>query len=110
MIGDTSHIKSLTDIATERQRLKTRLTFYEKEFKRKFQELPAELAAAGANNLIPKFLRGKVTDTALSGGKFLINKLFVSDDDTKPSIIGRAKSGGLFSVAKTVFKMFKGGK
>lgn len=110
MIGNTSHIKSLDDIVTERQRLKTRLNFYEKEFRRKFQELPAELAAAGANNLIPRFLRGKVTDTALSGGKFLINKFFVSGDDAKPSIIGRSKAGGLFSVAKTVFRMFKGGK
>lgn len=109
MIPDNSHIKTLADIKEERQRVEKRLNYYEKEFKRKLQELPAELAAAGVNSVIPSFLRGKVTDSALSGGKFLLNKLFVSGDEGKPTLIGQArKTTGVIGLAKTVFRMFKG--
>lgn len=107
MSNDLTHIKSVATLKQEQEIIRSRLKMYEKEFKKKFQQLPGEMAAAGANNLIPRFLRGKVTDTALNGGKFLINKLFVSEDEEKKTLVPAVKKPGLFSIAKNVFKMLK---
>ena len=110
MNSNLSHIKSAQAIRQEQYRVRERLKLQEKEFKKRFQQLPAELAAASANNLIPKFLRGKVTDTALNGGKFLINKFFVADDDNNRSLITQTRKTGVIPFVKTVFRMFKGKK
>ena len=109
MSSHLSHIKSAETLRQEQYRVRERLKLQEKEFKKRFQQLPAELAAASANNLIPRFLRGKVTDTALNGGKFLINKFFVADDDNK-SLVSQTRKTGVVPFVKTVFRMFKGKK
>lgn len=103
-----SHIKNVETLQQERFRVQQRLQLHEKEFKKKIQQLPGELAAAGANNFIPPFLRGKVTDTALNGGKFLINKLFVTGDSNEKGLIKTTAKSGIIPFVKTVFKMFKG--
>ena len=105
-----SHIKSSEALRQEQFRVRERLKLQEKDFKKRFQQLPAEIAAASANNLIPRFLRGKVTDTALNGGKFLINKFFVADDDHNKSLITQTRETGVIPFVKTVFRMFKGKK
>ena len=102
-----AHINSIDALKTEQLKIKERLMLHEREFKRKFQQMPAEVAAASANNFIPKILRGKITNSALNGGKFLINKLFVTEDD-KPNFVQKASKKGIFTFAKTVFRMIKG--
>lgn len=104
-----SHIKSLKDLQQEQYRVKLRVQQHEKDFAKKVQQLPAELAAAGVNNLIPPFLRGKVTNSALNGGKFLINKFFVTDEATGGTkLLTSAKKSGVIPLVKTVFKMLRG--
>jgi ABC-type multidrug transport system fused ATPase/permease subunit len=107
MNNDLTHIKSVATLKQEQEIIRGRLKMYEKEFKKKLQQLPGEAAAAGANNFIPRFLRGKITDTALNGGKFLINKFFVNEDEDKKTILPAVKKPGLFTIAKNVFRMLK---
>jgi hypothetical protein len=102
-------IKSVADLRREQQLARQRITTYEEEFKKKIQQLPGELAVASANNFIPRFLRGKITNTALSGGKFLIDKFFVEPDQT-PRAIQATRKSGIVPFVKTVFRMFKGRK
>lgn len=101
-----SSIKSISDLRREQQLARQRIQAHEVEFKRKIQQLPGELAVASANNFIPRFLRGKVTNTALSGGKFLIDKFFVEPDATTRALQATRKSG-VIPFVKTVFRMFK---
>ena len=103
-------IDSLDALKLEQQRVRQRIVLHEKEFAKKFQQLPGELAVASANNFIPRFLRGKVTDTALSGGKFLIDKLFVKQDEANKFNLPVIKKTGVVPFVKTVFRMFKGRK
>lgn len=111
MTSDLSNIKSIETLRAEQHRVRERLKNHEQDFRKKFQQLPGELAVASANNFIPKFLRGKVTNTALRGGKFLIDKFFVDEPaNTGQGLIGKAKKTGVVPFVKTVFRMFKGRK
>ncbi len=105
MTHDLSHINTLETLRTEKRVIRNSLKQQETDLRRKMQELPAELAAAGANTLIPKMLRGKVTETALKGGKFLINKLFV--DNNRPKLLPGSAKPGVLSVVKTVFNLIR---
>ena len=110
-MNNTQTIKSIADLREQQQRAKQRLQYYEADFKKKFQQLPGELAVASANNFIPRFLRGKVTDTALSGGKFLIDTFFVAPDQNNSNSLGLPlRKSGVVPFVKTVFRMFKGRK
>ncbi len=107
-MNNTSNIKSIADLKMQQQKTRERLQYYEADFKKKFQQLPGELAVASANNFIPRFLRGKVTDTALSGGKFIIDKFFVSPEQGTISVPGQSlRKSGVIPFVKTVFRMFK---
>ncbi len=110
MSNNFSHINSIAALQHEQQRVRSRIKQQEVELKRKMQELPGELAVVGANSFIPKILRGKVTNTALKGGKFLVNKLFVDSEPTKKGWSSSGKASGAFSIAKTLFKILKPGK
>jgi hypothetical protein len=107
---NTSHIDSLEALRREQQLIRQRIKRHENEIKLKMYEIPAELAAAGANTFIPKIFRGKITDAALNGGKKLINKFFVPEDDTPQNLLtqGVKRSGGVISLIKTGIKLFKG--
>lgn len=90
-----------------RQRIRER----ESELRLKMYEIPAELAAAGANSLIPKYFRGKLTDAALSGGKKLINKFFVPGNEQSQNLLTHTiKTPGVFSIIKKGIGLFKGKK
>jgi hypothetical protein len=108
---NTQSIKSIADLKVQQQKTRERLQYYEADFKRKIQQLPGELAVASANNFIPRFLRGKVTDTALSGGKFLIDKFFIEPGQTNSTPTGfPLRKSGVIPFVKTVFRMFKNRK
>jgi hypothetical protein len=110
-MSNIQSIKSIADLKVQQQKTRERLQHYELDFKKKIQQLPGELAVASANNFIPRFLRGKVTDTALSGGKFLIDKFFVEPGQTNatPTRLPLRKSG-VIPFVQTVFRMFKNRK
>lgn len=108
---DLSHINSLDTLKREQQLIRQRIKHRENELRLKMYEIPGELAAAGAKSLIPKMLRGKITDVALNGGKKLLNKFFVPEDENRR--IGWTKgsnksSGGVISLIVKGITLFKG--
>lgn len=109
MQSNTSQITSLEDLQREqfivRERLKTRQT----SLQNKMYQIPGELAAAGVNSFIPKFLRGKVTNAALNGGKKLINGYFAPDDGSSGNVLqGAVKKVGLLKSVKSIFNLIRG--
>ena len=106
---NSPQITSLEDLQREqfivRERLKTR----QSSLQNKMYQIPGELAAAGVNSFIPKFLRGKVTNAALSGGKKLINGYFAPDDGSTANMVsGAVKKVGLLKSVTTIFKLLRG--
>lgn len=107
-----NHITSVEALKREQLVVKTRIKDREEELRLKMYEIPAELAAAGANTLIPKILRGKITNAALNGGKKLINN-FLLPGETKPQnlLTHTIKNpGGVISLLKKGFGLLKGRK
>ncbi len=104
-----SHINSLQSLQKEQLIVKQRLKEGEVELRAKMYEIPGELAAAGANTLIPKILRGKITNAALNGGKKLINTFFAPADQQNPNLLTYAakRPAGVLSVLKKGFSLFK---
>lgn len=105
-----THVSSVSALRNEQNAVRQRLKMHESELTRKLYEIPAELAAAGANRFIPKFLRGKVTDAALSGGKKLINHFLVPGDDNShhnKTLPGIQKGMGILGGIKSAISLFK---
>lgn len=106
---DLSHITSMDALKKEQIIVKLRLKEREEEIKMRMYEIPAELAAAGAQTLIPKILRGKITEAALSGGKRLINNFLVpSGSKQQNTLTYTIKKPGVLSLLKKGFSLMKG--
>lgn len=100
----TFRITNLEQLRQEKARVKLRLEQRRKDFSHKMYEIPAELAAAGANSLIPSFLRGKVTNAALSGGKKLINGLMLPGENSGHNLPKVVKGIGLLGKVIRLFR------
>lgn len=109
---DLTHITSVDALRREQMIVKARIKDRESELRLKMYEIPAELAAAGANSLIPKILRGKITDAALNGGKKLINNFFVPGETKRQNLLTHTIKNptGVFSLLKKGIGLFKGRK
>lgn len=108
MPSKKSTIDSLEALQREQFIVRERLKFRESVLRSKIQQIPGEMAAAGANSFIPKILRGKVSNAALNGGKSLINWYFGANTSPVSKVIGGTiKKVGLLSGVKTVLRMFK---
>jgi hypothetical protein len=93
----------------EQMVVRGRIKDREMELRMKMYEIPAELAAAGANSIIPKFLRGKLTNAALNGGKKLINNFLVPNDAKQQNLLTHTiKNRGVFSIIKKGISLFRG--
>jgi hypothetical protein len=103
-----NHITTVEKLQQEKYRVRERLEIHKRELSRKMYEIPAELAAAGANRLIPGFLRGKITNAALSGGKKLINKLVVPGDDQKSALPSISRGITIASGIRKLFSLWRG--
>lgn len=98
---DLSHVVSLDALRREQLTVRERIKNRESELRLKMYEIPAELAAAGANSVIPSFLRGKITNTVLNTGKKLINNFIVPQDKQKQNLLTQTvKNRGVFSILK----------
>ncbi len=103
-----STIDSLEALQREQFIVRERLKYRETVLRSKMQQIPGEMAAAGANSFIPKILRGKVSNAALNGGKSLINWYFGSNNTPAKKLIGGSvRKVGLLSGVKAVFKLFR---
>ena len=108
---DVSHVTSLEALQREQLIVKQRITNKQEELKMKMYEIPAELAAAGVNRMIPNFLKGKVSNAALNGGKKLINAFFVPEDNKSTDLVKHVvKNRGIFSVIKKGISLWKNKK
>jgi hypothetical protein len=107
-----SHITSVETLKREQMVVKARIKDRENELRVKMYEIPAELAAAGANSFIPKILRGKITNAALNGGKRLINNFFVPGETKQQNLLTHTikNSSGVLSLLKKGIGLFKGKK
>ena len=106
---DLSHVVSLDALRREQVTVQVRLKDRENELRLKMYEIPAELAAAGANAVIPTFLRGKITNAALNGGKKLINNFIVPAGKTDQNLLTHAvRNKGVFSILKKGFNLLRG--
>ncbi len=103
-----SHITSVEALRREQMTVKARIKEREHELRLKMYELPAELAAAGANSLIPKIFRGKITKAALNGGKRLINNFLVPAETKQQNLLTHTikNPGGVFSILKKGIGLF----
>ena len=99
---DLTHITSLEALRREQLVVQARIEDREHELRLKLYEIPGELAAAGANSLIPKILRGKITNAALNGGKRLINNFFAPAEARPQNLLTHTvkSSPGIFSILK----------
>jgi hypothetical protein len=109
---DLTHITSLEALRREQLVVQARIEDREHELRLKLYEMPAELAAAGANSLIPKFLRGKITNAALNGGKRLINNFFVPAETKQQNLLTYTVKNptGVFSLLKKGIGLFRAKK
>ena len=104
-----SRITSMGALRREQTVVRGRIKDREMELRMKMYEIPAELAAAGANSIIPKFLRGKLTNAALNGGKKLINNFLVPNDAKQRNLLTHTiKNRGVFSIIKKGISLFRG--
>jgi hypothetical protein len=103
------HINTLQALQREQQIVRQRIKEEEHELRLKMYEIPGELAAAGANTFIPKILRGKITDAALSGGKKLINGFFAPKEQQNGNLLTYAakRPTGVLSLLKKGYSLFK---
>lgn len=97
---DLTHITSLEALRREQLVVQARIEDREQELRMKLYEIPGELAAAGANSLIPRIFRGKITNAALNGGKKLINNFFTPGESRQQNLLthGVKSSPGIFSI------------
>ena len=104
-----AHITSVDALQREQSVVKTRIKDREEELRLKMYEIPAELAAAGANTLIPKILRGKITNAALNGGKKLINNFLVPGETNSQNLLTHTIKNptGVLSLVKKGFSLLK---
>ncbi|MEJ7684273.1 MAG: hypothetical protein WKG06_41770 [Segetibacter sp.] len=104
-----THITSVEALKREQLIVKARIKDRESELRLKMYEIPAELAAAGANSLIPKIFRGRITNAALNGGKKLINNFFVPAETKQQNLLTYTikNPSGVFSVLKKGIGLFR---
>ncbi len=107
-----SHITSVDALKREQLIVKERIKDHEHELRLKMYEIPAELAAAGANSFIPKMLRGKITNAALNGGKKIINSFFVPSETKHQNLLTYTikNPSGVFSLLKKGIGLMRGKK
>lgn len=104
-----SHITSVAALQKEQAMVRQRITRREDELKMKMYEIPAELAAASVNSMIPDILRGKITNAALNGGKRILNSLLVPDTKQKSDLLTTTvKHRGIFAAIKRGIKVIRG--
>ncbi len=95
----------------EQVKVKARIKERENELRLKMYEIPAELAVAGANSMIPKIFRGKLTNAALNGGKKLINNFLVPKEKQEENLLTHTvKNRGVLSILKKGFDLWRSRK
>ena len=106
--NDWSSIETIEDLQREQRRLKARIRVQEKDLRARVQQVPGELFYAGVNAVVPAFLSGKITSTALNFGKNLVDKLFAKKEgeEDNSKLVNSVKQMGLLTVVRFAFNAF----
>ncbi|MBE7172059.1 MAG: hypothetical protein INR73_15840 [Williamsia sp.] len=104
-------IRSLEDLRVEQQALRQRIRAREEVLRERISHVPGELFYSGVDNVLPGFIRGKVSSLALGAGRGLINSFFLKKSPVafkglkvlqaaKPSGLLRKAGGAIGSLFK----------
>ncbi|MEX6691160.1 hypothetical protein QTN47_26865 [Danxiaibacter flavus] len=108
-----SHINTLADLRREIQVTDARLKLHEEELKTRLKRIPGEGLKSGISLLLPVYLNNKVFDKSWQLVTNAIGALGGKGKDKagqskKRGIFGIASQLGLFTLAKTAYKLWKG--
>jgi hypothetical protein len=101
-------INTVEDIQLEKRRLKARIRAQEKDLRARVPQLPGELLFAGVNSFVPAVLSGKITTTALTFGKNLVNRAFAKKEGEgdNSKLLSSVKQMGVLTLLKVAFNAF----
>jgi hypothetical protein len=103
---DLSHIDNIDDLRKETSRLSIVVLEQENELKLLLKTLPKELVKSGVSNVVPSFLKGKMSGVALTAGTALLSNFFVKKGATgSMGILGSTlKKAGLVALGRLALK------
>lgn len=108
--AELNQINSLDDLMLEERRVRLRIRMQEQQLKEVVSKLPGELVHAGIKSVVPGFIAGKVTNTALSGIRSGVNFLFSNHEKEKGfgfssnTDADQRKAGTIAKLAKGLIK------
>ena len=88
MAQSINSIRSLNDLKREEQALRLRIRTREEILRERLNHIPGELFYSGVDNVLPNFIKGKISSLALGAGRGVINSFFLK---TAPVATGRLK-------------------
>lgn len=99
----------------EQKRVRLRVKLQEKELRTRVKKVPGELVASVAKTVVPAFIAGKVTDTAIGGLSNGINMLFSKNKSGVGGVVTGLAGGlakgfiqrvGVFTALRMASKLF----
>lgn len=106
-----SHINTLTDLRREIHVTDARVKLHEEELKTRLKRIPGEGLKSGISLLLPVYLNNKVFNKSWQLVSSAIGALSGKDKPAqgkKRGVFGIASQLGLFTLAKTAYKLWKG--
>ncbi len=108
-----SHINTLADLRNEIQLTDARVKLHEEELKTRMKRLPGEGIKSGISLLLPVYLNNKVFNKSWQLVSNALGALSGKDkgkpgQTKKRGIFGIASQLGLFTLAKTAYKLWRG--
>ncbi len=101
-------IDTIEDLQREQRRLKAHIRVQEKELRARVQQVPGELFYAGVNAVVPAILSGRITSSALSLGRNLVNRVFAKKEGEgdNSKLVNSVKQVGLLTVLRFAYNAF----
>ncbi len=81
-------IRSIADLRREERALRQRIRVKEEELLGRINKIPGELFYSSVDNILPNFIKGRVSSVALNAGRGVINTFFLK---RAPAISGPLK-------------------
>jgi hypothetical protein len=108
-----SHINTLADLKREITVTDARLKLHEDDLKVRLRRVPVEGLKSGVGKLLPFYLNNKVYDKTWQFVSKAIGAITGKSNEkeaktSKRGIFGIARQIGLFTIAKTAYKLWKG--
>jgi hypothetical protein len=101
---NSPRIRNLHELRAARKITKQRVVEGERQLKERLQELPGQLVYTGLKYVVPPLLSGKITNSLLSAGKYLVDLYFLKKDkspDGKKGILSdTVRRAGLLAAVR----------